>query len=92
MNTIFPVMLCASLGALAGLVFHRVMRRFWLAAICAAILGSAVWIIGAYLFLLITAPNELGAPVLKPILFVFLTCSIPGLIVGIVIRRKKKEH
>jgi hypothetical protein len=82
MNTFLPLAIIVGLGALAGLVCHRRSARFWAASLVAAGIAAILWGLGVYLLLWLTAPNELGPPLLGPVLFTFLTALVPAALVG----------
>jgi hypothetical protein len=88
MNTVVPILILTGLAGLAGFVCHRSVPRFWLATLLATFVAGVVWASGVYVLLWLTAPNELGPPLLRPILLILGTSFLPAAVVGAVMRRQ----
>jgi hypothetical protein len=86
MSTVLPLTIIVALGALAGLFCHRKSSRFWAASSVAAAIATGLWVLGVYLVLWLSAPNELGPPLLGPILLTFVMALVPAALVGWLVR------
>jgi hypothetical protein len=82
MNTVVPVMIVVVLGGLAGAALHRVRTHLLVVTVLATVLAAVVWVAGVYLLLWLTAPNELGPPMVRPILMT-LAAAFPGALLGV---------
>ncbi len=69
----FPITIVVLLGGVSGLALSRLKWPLLVRTLAAAVLAALTWGAGTYLFMWIAAPNELGLPLLKPVL---LTCLI----------------
>lgn len=74
------------LGMLFGAFFHRHVRQFWLASLLAGVAGTFAWLLGIYAFLALMAPNELGWPLLTPVLLTIGTAVLGGIAAGVMLR------
>jgi zinc transporter ZupT len=81
MNTLLPILIVAALAVATSVFFHRMTRHYWRATVLAAATASAAWVAGVYLLLVLTAPNELGPPLLLPILQTFGTAMVATVLV-----------
>ena len=87
-----PVIVFA-LGASAGALFHNAWsRRFWIANVVATIAATALWIGGCYLLFVLTAPDELGPPLLVPVVLTLATALIGAVLAGIAVRLARKQR
>lgn len=96
MQTVAPVLMIVGLGGVAGLVGHRRWPYFWRVTTVAALVATVAWVIGVYLLLVLTAPGELGPPLLEPIVMTFVTAYIGALAAGLALRATRysrhREH
>jgi hypothetical protein len=58
------------------------LRNFWIATGVATLAASVIWIVGVYLYLAVAAPNELGPPLLQPILLIVGNALVAALLAG----------
>ena len=71
------------LGIAAGALFHNAWRRrFWTATALATVAATALWIGGCYLLFVLTAPSELGPPLLIPVLLTIVTALAGAMLAG----------
>jgi hypothetical protein len=74
------------LGMLFGAFFHRCVRPFWFASSLAGVCGTIMWCVSMYALLFLTAPNELGWPLLTPALLTLATALLGGIAAGAMLR------
>jgi hypothetical protein len=92
MNTVVPVLIVVILGAVVGMVIQRFSSSLWIGASVAAALATLLWIAGVYVFLRLTAPNELGPVLPRALLIVFAVAFFPALAVGWLARRAARRE
>ena len=68
-----PILLLAALGYCSSALLKRWIPQGALRALAGAALASATWVGGCYLLFLLTAPAELGPPLLGPLVHIFFT-------------------
>ena len=91
MNTVLPISIILGLGGLAGLILHRRGRSPWITSVIAAVIATLAWVGGVYLLFWVTvAPNEIGPPLLEPVLLTFGTAFVPALLVGYAMRLRSR--
>lgn len=78
MNLFLPILIIVSLGAMATMICHRNGLNNLLAAPVGAFTATVLWGAGVYALFFLTAPNELGAPLLGPMLSTFVTALMGG--------------
>jgi len=86
-----PILIIVCLGALSGAVSHRLSSKLWIAVPAATALATLLWGVGVYLLLLLTAPNELGPPLLVPVLLTYCTAFVPALAAALLRRRGRSR-
>jgi hypothetical protein len=69
MNTVMPVLIILALGGCSTAFLQRWISNKWIVILSGAVVGALLWILGVYIMLLLTAPNELGPPVFSSILY-----------------------
>lgn len=85
------VLIVLTLGLIAGAFFHGILRSFWIASTLATVTSAVLWVVGVYALLAISAPNELGGPLLlAPILLTFGTTFVGAVTAGFVVRMARK--
>jgi hypothetical protein len=93
MSVILPILIVVSPGAIATLICHRMGFNHLLAAPLGAFTATVLWAAGVYALLFLTAPNELGAPLLGPVLSTFITALIGSILaIGIGRGRFSQSH
>ncbi len=80
-----PVIVFA-LGVGCGVFLHNLWRRFWAASGVAALAATGLWGGGCYLLLALTAPHELGPPLLIPVLLTVGTAFVGAAAGGGILR------
>ncbi len=79
-----------TLGVIAGCFFHFIWRRFWIASAVATLAATLLWGGGCYLLFALTAPNEMGPPLLIPVIWTVVTAFV-GALAGAGILRALRE-
>jgi hypothetical protein len=75
------------IGCAVGALLHWRWQSFWLVSAIATVLGAALWIGGCLLLLALTAPSELGGPLLLvPVLLILITTLAGVLLAGGAVR------
>jgi len=93
MNYVAGPVIVFALGVGTGALFHNAWsRRFWIASIVATIAATALWIGGCYLLFVLAAPNELGPPLLVPVLLTLATALIGAVLAGVAVRWARKQR
>lgn len=91
MNTILPVVVVLSLGALGGLVLRRWLPNIWVSSLAAGVLSTVAWgLIMEVLFLMVDFEAERGGALYHVIFLVFLSASMASL-VALTLRRVVSE-
>ncbi len=80
------VLIVLLLGVVAGCVFHFIWRRFWVASAVATLAATLLWGGGCYLLFALTAPNEMGPPLLMPVISTVVTAFLGALVGGGILR------
>jgi hypothetical protein len=80
-----PLIILA-LGAAAGVFCHLRWHRFWAASVVATFAATLLWGGGCYLLFALTAPSELGPPLLVPVLLTVATAAAGALVAGAILR------
>ena len=81
MPMIVPIGMIVILGGCGSLVLRRWIGNPWRRAVAGAAGATACWVGGCYLLFLFTGPDELGMPLVAPVIQTFLTALIPALAV-----------
>ena len=74
------------LGLATGVYFHLRWRRFWVASVVAAAVGSVLWVGGCYVLFAFTDPDDLGPPLLVPVLLTMATALTGAIVAGCCVR------
>ena len=77
-----PIAIIIALGAVFGLVSCKLVKGIWRAALLGALIATIAWLCGVNILFVLTAPNELGLPLLLPVLYAFGTAFVPSLLVS----------
>lgn len=77
-----PIAIVIALGAVFGLASCTMVRGTWRAGLLGALSATIAWLCGVNLLFLLTAPNELGLPLLRPVIYAFGTAFVPSLLVS----------
>ncbi len=77
-----PITFIIALGAVFGLVSCKLVNGIYRAALLGALIATIAWLCGVNLLFLLFAPNELGLPLLPPVLYTFGTAFVPSLLVS----------
>ncbi len=80
------VLIVLMLGLIAGAIFQIVLRSFWTALVTATVTSAVLCGIGQYAFFALFAPNELGPPLLAPILLTLGTTFVGAVMAGLFVR------
>ena len=70
------------LGAMVGIPLHRISRHFWMTSAGAALVATMLWGAGCYLLFALSAPNEMGLPLVMPVLLTLGTAFIGAAAAG----------
>ena len=92
MNVILPLLILSILACGSGFLLRIWIASEFLRAVAAAALATALWIGGCYLLFLLTAPSELGPPLLAPLLYAFLTALVPSVVTVTLQHGLEKRH
>ena len=83
MNAEAGPVIVSVVGVVTGTVCHIFCRRFWLASALATFTAAVLWIGGCLLLFALTAPNELGGPLLlTPVLLTVAKAFLAALAAG----------
>jgi hypothetical protein len=90
MSAILPILLIFILGSCASLIVHRCVLNRCICVLAGAGIATVLWIGGVYILLWLVAPNELGPPLLTPVLLTFLTASAAAAVAMCLATRKQR--
>ena len=86
MNDVADPLIVFALGLGSGAVFHTVWHRFWIVSAVGTITGTLLWIGGCYLLFVLTAPSEVGPPLVEPVLLTLAIALAGALVAGGAVR------
>ncbi len=89
MNTVLPIFILLCIGVVGYFICYKFIHTNILLIVSSAVLTTILWIVGVYLLLLITAPNELGPPLLKQILQIYITALLPAFTLSFLYKLKR---